>query len=174
MVGLDPVIRSSARLNYKNTLKKTGMRMAIPHYDLPGFLESRVTVKKYRNWLSHKAAAHAKRDRKRLPTPVILSLYKQKIHDAVQASGGVDWYTGENLEWEKISTYSNDDSKAGRSHYKASLALLPTADHVLGENDVYDFVICGWRTNDAKNDLNLQDFLDVCRKVVARHGSASL
>jgi len=87
---------------------------------------------------------------------------------------GTDWYTGEQLEWEKIGTYSNEESRANRSRYKAGLALLPTVDHVLGEDNVYDFVICGWRTNDAKNDLNLKEFLDVCRKVVARHGSANL
>ncbi len=143
-------------------------------YEFPPFLEGRVTKQKYLNWLGKKAAAHVKRDRKRLTSPVILSLYKRMIHKAVCASGGKDWYTGENLEWEKIGTYNNDESKAGRSHYKARLALLPTADHVLGEDDAYDFVICGWRTNDAKNDLNLLEFLDVCRKVVAHRGATTL
>lgn len=68
------------------------------------------------------------------------------IHNAVCASEGLDFYTGESLEWEKISSYSNDESKAARSVYKASLARLPTADHVLLEDGRYDFVICGWRT----------------------------
>ena len=143
-------------------------------YKFPPFLDGRVTKQKYQNWLGKKAAAHAKRDRKRLTSPVVLSLYKRMIHDAVCASDGLDWYTGEALNWEKIGTYNNDESKAGRSHYKARLALLPTADHVLGEDGVYDFVICAWRTNDAKNDLNLLEFLDVCRKVVAHCGSVHL
>ena len=148
--------------------------MASLHYELPPFLTGRVSKEKYSRWLAHKAATHAKRDRERLPSIVVISDYKQKIHKAVCASDGIDWYTGERLEWEKIGTYNNDESKANRSHYKAGLALLPTVDHVLGENSVYDFVICGWRTNGAKNDLNLLEFLDVCRKVVARHGSAHL
>jgi hypothetical protein len=148
--------------------------MGLPRYELPSFLTGRVTSQKYSRWLTHKAATHAKRDRKRLPSTVVISDYKQKMHKAVCGSDGIDWYTGEKLDWEKIGTYNNDQSKANRSHYKAGLALLPTIDHVLGENSVYDFVICGWRTNDAKNDLNLVEFLDVCRKVVARHGSASL
>jgi hypothetical protein len=148
--------------------------MASPSYEFPPFLNGRVTKQKYNTWLAHKAKAHVKRDRKRLSSTVTTSDYKQKIHRAVCTSGGIDWYTGENLEWEKISTYDNDESKTHRSHYKAGLALLPTVDHVSGEGNVYDFVICGWRTNDAKNDLNLQEFLDVCRKVLARHGSANL
>jgi hypothetical protein len=147
--------------------------MAIPRYDFPVFLEGRVTKDKYSRWLHRKAAAHARRDRKRLPDSIELSAYKQKIHAAVCNSDGVDWYTGEPLDWEKISSYNNDESKLNRSKYKAGLALLPTVDHVLGEAGLYDFVICGWRTNDAKNDLNLTEFLDVCRKVIARHGSSS-
>jgi hypothetical protein len=148
--------------------------MAVPRYDFPAFLEGRVAKDKYSRWLHRKAAAHARRDRKRLLVSVELSAYKQKIHAAVCHSAGIDWYTGENLEWEKISSYNNDESKLNRSKYKAGLGLLPTVDHVLGETGVYDFVICGWRTNDAKNDLNLQEFLDVCRKVIARHGSSNL
>ena len=148
--------------------------MTSPRYDLPAFLQSRVAVEKYRRWLHRKAAAHVRRDRKRLPTPLELSLYKQKIHQAVLQSDGVDWYTGEALEWEKISSYDNAEFKLNRSKYKAGFALLPTVDHVLGETEAFDFVICGWRTNDAKNDLNLQEFLEVCRKVIARHGSANL
>lgn len=147
--------------------------MAI-RYHFPAFLEGKVSKETYDRWLQHKARTHAKRDRKRLSSPVEITLYKQKIHAAVCASDGMDWYTGEMLDWHLIGTYNNDDSKAGRSKYKAGLALLPTADHVLGENNAYDFVVCGWRTNDAKNDLSLPEFLDVCRKVVARHGSANL
>ena len=148
--------------------------MATESYELPSFLVERISREKYRRWLQRKASTHAKRDRKRSPTPIILSIYKRKIHDAVCASEGVDWYTGEKLEWEKISTYSNEDSKANRSKYKAGLVLLPTVDHVAGENEAYDFVICGWRTNDAKNDLNPQEFLNLCRMVIARHGSSTL
>ncbi|HWA69285.1 MAG TPA: hypothetical protein VG821_05570 [Rhizomicrobium sp.] len=110
--------------------------MAIPSYDLPPFLEGRVTAQKYRRWLHRKASAHARRDRKRVPAPIELALYKQRIHQAVCQSDGVDWYTGEALEWEKISTYDNAESKLNRSKYKAGLALLPTLDHQLGETGV--------------------------------------
>lgn len=96
--------------------------------------------------------------------------YKEQIHAAVRQSEGLDWYTGEPLTWEKISTYDNDASKADRSLYKAGFALLPTVDHVLRLDGAYDFVICGWRTNAAKHDLSLQEFLQLCRLVIARHG----
>jgi hypothetical protein len=144
--------------------------MPLQQYPFPDFLEGRVTTQQYGRWLQRKAAAHVKRDRKRLSIPVVLSTYKRLIHTAVCTSGGVDWYTGEPLLWELISTYDNEKSKADRSHYKAGFALLPTIDHVLGDDGKYDFVICGWRTNDAKNDLSLDEFLTVCQLVLARHG----
>ena len=105
--------------------------------------------------------------------PITNTNYKQQIHTAVCESNGRDWYTGEPLEWEKISTYNNDDSKVGRSIYKASFSLLPTVDHVLREDGGYDFVICSLRTNDAKNDLSLAEFIRLCRLVIARHGGVS-
>jgi hypothetical protein len=141
-------------------------------YPLPAFLVDRISREQYIRWLQRKAEAHVKRDRLRSPAvPITVSGYKQQIHAAVAASNGVDWYTDEALEWEKISTYNNDQSKLHRSVYKAGFALLPSVDHVLGEEGRYDFVICGWRTNDAKNDLSLPDFLHVCRKVLAKHGA---
>jgi elongation factor Tu len=60
--------------------------------------------------------------------------------------------------------------RSSSKNYKAGFALLPTVDHVTNTTDGYDFVICGWRTNDAKNDLSLLDFLGLCRLVLNRHG----
>jgi hypothetical protein len=140
-------------------------------YALPSFLVGRVTREAYARWLQRKAVAHVKRDRLRLAGPISVSGYKQQIHAAVCASNGTDWYTGEPLAWEIISTYNNDESKADRSVYKARFAHLPTVDHVLEPDGSYAFVICGWRTNDAKNDLSLTEFLEVCRLVMARHGT---
>ena len=139
-------------------------------YKLPDFLAGRVTREKYVRWLHRKAAAHVKRDRVRLGAKIALSSYKQAIHDAVTMSYGSDWYTGEALDWEKISTYNNEDLKMNRSIYKAGLGLLPTVDHVLTEKGDYNFVICSWRTNDAKNDLSLKEFLALCGRVLKMHG----
>ena len=144
--------------------------MAAPRYELPDFLDGRVTKENYVRWLHRKAVAHVKRDRLRLPQAITNTVYKQQIHAAVCGSKGLDWYTGEALDWEKISTYDNVQSKAERSIYKAGFALLPTVDHVLRPDGAYDFVICGWRTNDAKNDMSLVEFLKLCRLVIDRHG----
>ncbi len=81
-----------------------------------------------------------------------------------------DWYTGEDLAWEKISSYDHNSSKKHRSAYKAELALLPTVDHILNEDGSFGFVICAWRTNDAKNDLSLSEFVQLCRRVIEIHG----
>jgi hypothetical protein len=142
-------------------------------YSLPDFLSGVVTREQYVRWLHRKAQAHVIRDRKRVTWPVTVSAYKTAIHAAVVASGGLDHYTGEPLNWAQISTYDNAASKAGRSAYKAGFALLPSVDHVSGDGDGYDFVICGWRTNDSKHDMSLADFVALCRRVVARHGHLS-
>ncbi|HEX8669281.1 MAG TPA: hypothetical protein VF727_13015 [Allosphingosinicella sp.] len=138
-------------------------------FAIPHFLEGRVHQEAYTRWLHRKAATHLKRDRKRCQHEITGSQYRHGIHAAVCASGGFDFYTGEALDWEKISTYSNDESQAERSEYKAGFALLPTVDHVVLDDGRYEFVICGWRTNDAKNDLCRAEFIDLCRRVLAHH-----
>lgn len=140
-------------------------------HPLPPFLEGVVTDEVYERWLRRKAVAHVKRDRGRGRACTIAN-YKEAIHAAVVTSNGVDAYTGEELAWSLISTYKNDDSQKGRHAYKAGLALLPTVDH--HQADVHDanFKICAWRTNDAKNDLSLDAFIELCKRVLA-HASAT-
>ncbi len=137
-------------------------------YQLPDFL-SPIALKQasYERWLHRRALAHVKRDRKRGNATANVAAYKVAIHRAVVHCGGHDHYTGEPLDWSLLSKYSNAESKAKGRHYKATLALLPSVDHTgdgLGEAD---FKICAWRTNDAKNDLTHEDFVGLCRRVVA-------
>lgn len=136
---------------------------------MPSFLEGVVTPEAYQRWLIRKAAAHVKRDRKR-GHECTHSAYREAIHQAVFRSRGKDAYTGEKLDWHLISTYNNDDSKKGRHTYKAGFALLPSVDHVDAEATEASFEICAWRTNDAKNDLSLESFLDLCQRVLAHAG----
>ena len=136
---------------------------------LPVFLNSVVTQLAYERWLLRKAAAHVKRDRKRGHTCADAA-YRNAIHQAVVLSGGNDAYTGEKLDWSLISTYDNDASKLGRHAYKAGFALLPTVDHVASDATSASFNICGWRTNDAKHDLSVDSFLDLCRSVLEHAG----
>jgi hypothetical protein len=120
-------------------------------HSLPAFLEGIVHADSYERWLGRKGAAHVKRDRARGHSAVTHALYKEAIHAAVLLSDGRDSYTGEALNWRLISTYKNEDSKAGRHTYKSGFALLPTVDLVAAGATEASFRICAWRTNDAKN-----------------------
>lgn len=136
-------------------------------FELPPFLENVVSREAYVRWLQRKAAAHLKRDRKRGNRSSSASEYKRAIHSAVCVSGGRDSYTGEQLDWHLISTYDNEESKQGRREYKSRFALLPTVDHVGDGTGPADFKMCAWRTNDAKGDLSLDEFVALCEKVLA-------
>lgn len=134
---------------------------------MPSFLVGTLEPAAYARWLKRKAAAHVRRDRKRGHLQAALSDYRKRIHEAVCRQGQHDFYTGEKLDWSLVSTYNGDEAAAGRSTYKAGFALLPTLDHIERPDGGWDFAICGWRTNDAKSDLNSDDFIALCRTVIA-------
>lgn len=138
-------------------------------YDLPDFLTDVCSRDHYVRWLDRKADAHKKRDRKRGNPSASQSEYKAAIHRAVLAGGERDAYTGEPLDWSLISTYDNDESKAYRRVYKRQFALMPTVDHVGDGTGSPDFRICAWRTNAAKAELDLGEFVELCRRVVEHH-----
>ena len=139
-------------------------------YPLPSFLIGQVTQEVYERWLRRKAQAHVRRDRRRGNETAIGEPYRAAIHLAVVESGGCDCYTGEQLNWTLISQYDNDKSQEHGRHYKHGFALLPTVDHVGDVTGPANFKICGWRTNDAKNDLEMPAFLAVCQAVLEHHG----
>lgn len=139
-------------------------------YTLPAFLVGSVDQAAYLRWLSHKAQAHVRRDRKRGNLTAIGEIYRVAIHAAVAASAGRDAYTGEALDWSLLSKYDNTDSAEGGRAYKHGFAKLPTVDHVGDGLGPADFKICGWRVNDAKHDLDIPAFLGVCRAVLEHHG----
>jgi hypothetical protein len=141
--------------------------MRAPKYPLPLCLAGKCDQVKYSKWLHRKASAHVTRDRKRNGrSSCTVAAYKAAIHEAVVAGGDRDFYTGEHLDWSLVSTFDNETAKAGRSIYKKSLWLLPTVDHGLDEHGKSKFVICSWKTNDAKSDLSLQEFHALCEMVL--------
>ena len=71
-------------------------------YAIPNFLAAVVTQAVYSRWLHRKAVAHIRRDRKRGNSTATNEAYKIAIHKAVCASGGLDAYTGEKLDWHLI------------------------------------------------------------------------
>jgi len=135
-------------------------------YALPDFLHGRCEQDAYERWLDAKAIAHVRRDRARGNITATRASYMMAIHEAVIASRGFDYYTGEPLDWERISTYDNNESKARRRAYKREFALLPTLDHVGDGSGQPDFRICGWLTNDCKADLTMGELLAFCRRVI--------
>ena len=144
--------------------------MGTSKHTLPPFLETKVTLEKYRGWLAAKAAAHARRDQGRFASWVSGANYRDAFHAAVLASNGKDAYTGEELQWEMIGTYNNAESQLGKHQYKAGFALLPTLDHVVADDPAAGFCICAWRTNYSKHDLNTVAVVDLCKKVLEHHG----
>lgn len=136
-------------------------------YDLPPFLDGIVDRDTYVRWLRRKAAAHLERDRNRGNAVADGASYRLGIHGAVLRSQGKDEYTGRELRWDLISQYDNDKAAANRRQYKREFYDLPTVDHVgdgLGEAD---FAICSWQVNDAKHDQTLDEFVEMCRCIVA-------
>jgi hypothetical protein len=139
-------------------------------YQLPSFLSGNVDQANYTRWLRHKAQTHLKRDRERGNKTATGEAYRVAIHSAVLACGGRDSYTDEELKWSLISKYNNDDSQKHGRHYKHEFALLPTVDHAGDGMGTADFKICGWQTNDAKNDLDMPAFLALCQAVLVHNG----
>lgn len=135
-------------------------------YQLPEFLAQTVDQKTYECWLYRKAITHVRRDRRRGNKTATNEKYKIAIHSAVCESSGKDAYTKEKLDWLLLSKYDNEQSKKHGRQYKKQFALLPSVDHVGDGKGPADFKICAWRTNDAKNDLSYEEFLDLCRKVI--------
>jgi len=160
---------------YQHTDRATLKRITIPRmtepkarkYQRPEFLMTVVEQDIYEHWLYRKTKSLVARD-KRNGAQVSALVYRDAIHQAVLTSKGLDVYTGEKLDWTLISQYDNDKSKQFGRNYKHKFALLPTVDHIddprLGSAN---FTICAWRTNDAKHDLALEEFIALCEKVLA-------
>ncbi len=137
-------------------------------FAIPDFLQCIQTQETYERWLHRKAAAHIKRDRARGNTVATETMYRSAIHGAVVESNGEDYYTGEKLDWSLLSQYDNTESKKHKRKYKQSFAFLPSVDHVGDGLSEADFVICGWRTNDCKNDLSYEELLQFCEKILRK------
>ena len=141
-------------------------------YPYPDFLQGLCTPEAFDHWLERKTRALLKRDRKRGNPAATRESYKKTIHEAIVRSQGLDEYTGLPLDWSLISTYDNIESKAKGRAYKKRLGNLPTVDHIGDGRGSPDFAICSWRVNDAKNDLSIEEFAELCLVVLNhRHPS---
>jgi hypothetical protein len=143
-------------------------------YPLPGFLEGRCAPADYWKWLHNKADTLLKRDKKRgkaYAAGASTSLYKKKIHEAVEKCGRLDPFTGETLAWELIGTWDTSHAHDDEPGYKKRFALMPTVDHI--DPDLFEFEICSWRTNDCKSDLNPSEFVFFCKRIAKFRGSGA-
>lgn len=131
-------------------------------YSIPLFLKNVVSEETFVKWLSRRAKSQVKRDRGK-GKECTISQYKNMIYDAVLYSKGKDAYTGEELDWSKISTY--DSVKIGRK----DLLNMPTVDHEVDSNGNNTFRICSWRTNDFKNDLSISELKAICRLILEKN-----
>jgi hypothetical protein len=141
-------------------------------YQLPDFLDQ-LDQKTYERWLHRRAAAHVHRDKNRGNKFATNEKYKVAIHKAVCDSGDKDAYTNDKLDWSLLSRYDNEQSKKHGRNYKKQFAMLPSVDHVGDGKGPADFKICSWRTNDSKNDLSYEEFLELCKKVISAANKAN-
>ena len=144
--------------------------MGVRKYEKPAFMPGSISQQAYIKWLRAKANAHIKRDRKRGNLEATREAYVSAIHQAVQASGGCDVYTGKPLRWDLIGSYDNSESKAGRRAYKKGLADLPTVDHLDDGLGVPRFAICSWQINGIKGDLSHDELLVACEALLRHAG----
>lgn len=138
--------------------------MKLRKYNLNGEIAACIEQSAYKKWLNRKAMAHVRRDRARGNATATNKEYKLAIHQAVCESDGKDAYTNENLDWSLLGQYDNEQSKKHGRDYKKQFALLPTVDHVGDGTGLANFKICSWRTNDAKNDISYEEFVELCKK----------
>lgn len=86
-----------------------GQPKSDPKRPLPDFLAGRVSAEQYAKWLKSKAGAHVRRDRKRKFLGADLPAQKDAIHAAVVETQGRDACTAEELRWELLCAYDNDE-----------------------------------------------------------------
>jgi len=135
------------------------------NYQLPSTIP--VKPDTYKRWLDRKAKSIKRRNAKKDNiNHGGLKFYKDAIHKAVCSSNGKDFYTGEQLNWPLLSRFNNTEAKKGGSVYLRRFSLLPTVDHYDNRKKL-NFVICSWRVNDAKNYMSHNEFIELCRKVIA-------
>ena len=144
--------------------------MAIKKIEAPSFITGGEVRKKYKKWLYSKADSHYKRDSKIHNNKFSKSDYRIALHEAVKLSEGLDHYTGKKLDWHLIGSWDNKKAKEIQG-YKRKFKNLPTLEHVYREDVsiTLEFVICGWAVNDAKNDLSIDEFIELCKEVVEYH-----
>ncbi|NVD45183.1 hypothetical protein [Qipengyuania atrilutea] len=143
---------------------KTCATACLSPYHVPDAVRLKgIGCARYGEWLERQAQNCKRRD------PVEhrrdIEEYRQAIHKAVEKSSGVDCYTGEPLEWNRLN---HDRPKGGGQHNHRIMGHYPTVDHYYGTGRL-EYRICCGSVNHAKGALDHQQFVELCRKVARRH-----
>lgn len=121
----------------------------------------------YEKWLKNKAQSMRRRNRRGHNTDdTSLEQYRNAIHHAVCVSKGLDFFTGDKLDWSLLRRWNNNDAKKFGLDYIKKFANLPTIDHYGGRKK-NNFVVCSWIVNDSKSHLSHADYVKLCKKVVS-------
>ena len=118
----------------------------------------------YSDLIRKKAVAVTRRDKRRDGKYTVKQAI-EAINQAFHRCNGFDPYDGSKLNPKLLGEYKNEDAKAEGAAHKRRFAMLPTVDHVKAE-PVADFEIVSWQTNDAKGDMQPEEFIAYCRRVV--------
>jgi hypothetical protein len=135
-------------------------------YFLPSFLVGIISEEVYIRWLLKRARQLHDRDvGQGRPYGLAGSgaLYKAEIHAAVIATGLLDPYTGETMDYKLIGTW--DTSVDQPEGYSRQFRLMPSVDHVDPWATELHMEICSLRINRCKGSLTPDEFVEVCRKV---------
>lgn len=120
---------------------------------------------RYNQWLQAQATSCRARDRGAIEPRPPLSDYRTAIHLAVVRSRGLDEYTGEPLEWNRLN---HERPIAGGRKNHRTRGRWPSVDHYHGTGKL-NYRICSGQVNNAKGPLDHQQFVELCRKVATNH-----
>lgn len=92
------------------------------------------------------------------------------IHQAILDNGLLDPFTGEMLRWDLLGVWDDSQTKNPDRELIKKFSLLPTVDHVEPFGAVPGFEICSWLINRCKADMTLDEFVALCKKIIAFRG----
>jgi len=130
-------------------------------FDTPAFFAPALTGgQTYAQWLSRKARALRRHDRKCGNHLHDLSSYRAAIHTAMLRSGGSDEYNRKPIDWSLA--FANRNAVAGARH-RRKFAAAPSLDHVTGGGLI--IAIARDDTNSAKGCMTVPEFYAFCTAI---------
>ena len=146
-------------------------------YFLPPYLEGIMTLDTYRKMIETKAHHLFVRDQKGNRPCVkgqTCAGYKMEIHRTFLANGPLDPYTGDPMDFALIGVLDPGLARKDGRVFMKKFGKMPTIDHIDPDATDLKFEVCSLLVNECKNDLNADEFVGLCNKVVAFRGKTDL